>query len=38
MHKRVYCVCIIYEHSTKSEELLYAFSIGPVKYFLLRIS
>ena len=29
MHKPIilYCVCIIYEHSTKSEELLYAFSL-----------
>ena len=27
MHKPVYCVCIICEHSTKFEELLYAFSL-----------
>ena len=27
MHKAIYCVCILYEHSAKSEELLYAFSL-----------
>ena len=28
MHKPIYCVCIIYyAHSTKSEELLYPFSL-----------
>ena len=27
MHKAIYCVCLIYEHSTKSEELLYPLSL-----------
>ena len=27
MHKAIYCVCMLYEHSTKSDELLYAFSL-----------